>query len=111
MSTEAAVSKREAISHRLAASLLKRAAIVASCTEKPGEILRTFLSPAMEEAHARMRPWFEDVGMSVNVDASGNLRGVYASEARETSPVLLIGSHLDTVPNAGPYDGVLGVLM
>jgi allantoate deiminase len=111
MSIEAAISERAAISRRVAASLMERAATIASCTEKPGEILRAFLSPAMEQVHARMRPWFEGAGMSVNVDASGNLRGVYASEAGESSPVLLIGSHLDTVPNAGPYDGVLGVLM
>jgi allantoate deiminase len=91
--------------------VLERAATVASCTEKPGEILRTFLSPAMEEVHARMRPWFEGIGMSVNVDAAGNLRALYASEIGELSPALIIGSHLDTVPNAGAYDGVLGVLL
>jgi allantoate deiminase len=111
MSTAAAISERAAMSRRLAASLLKRAAAIACCTERLGEILRTFLSPAMEEVHAVLRPWLEGAGMSVNVDASGNLRGVYASDAGESSPVLLIGSHLDTVRNAGAYDGVLGVLM
>jgi allantoate deiminase len=65
----------------------------------------------MDEVHTRMRPWFEGADMTVNVDVSGNLRGVYASEEGEPSPVLLICSHLDTVPNAGAYDGVLGVLM
>jgi len=111
MSTETVISKREAIANRLAASVLERVATVASCTERPGEILRTFLSPAMEEVHARIRPWFERVGMSVNVDAAGNLRALYGSEAGGASPVLIIGSHLDTVPNAGAYDGVLGVVL
>lgn len=110
MSTET-ISKRGAISHGLATSVLERVATIASCTEKPGEILRTFLSPAMEEVHERMRPWLERMGMNVNVDAAGNLRAVYASDAGESSPVLIIGSHLDTVPNAGAYDGVLGVLL
>jgi len=44
------------------------------------------------------------------VDAAGNLRGVY-SGAEAEAPRLLIGSHLDTVPNAGAYDGVLGVMI
>ena len=48
--------------------------------------------------------------MSVSVDAVGNLRGVYGGSAPQ-SPRLMIGSHLDTVPNAGAYDGVLGVML
>ena len=104
-------SERAAIARKAASDLLARIEIVASCTDKPGEILRTFLSGAMEEVHRRMRPWLERAGMSVNVDSAGNLRGVYASKSGKSSPALLIGSHLDTVPNAGAYDGVLGVLM
>lgn len=46
--------------------------------------------------------------MRVSVDAAGNLRGIYSGES-VSGERLLIGSHLDTVPNAGPYDGVLGV--
>jgi allantoate deiminase len=46
----------------------------------------------------------------VTIDAAGNLRGFYpASKAK--APLLLLGSHLDTVPNAGAYDGVLGVVL
>ncbi len=48
--------------------------------------------------------------MRVRRDAAGNLIGRYTGE-RPGLPVLAIGSHLDTVPNAGKYDGVLGVLM
>jgi allantoate deiminase len=65
----------------------------------------------MEEVHKHMRPWLKDAGMQVNVDSAGNLRGLYESESGDSSPVLLIGSHLDTVPNAGAYDGILGVVM
>ena len=103
--------ERAAIARKGAADLLTRAAIIASCTDKPGEILRTFLSPAMEEVNRRIRPWCEAAGMSVNVDNIGNLRAMYASQSGAPAPVLLIGSHLDSVPNAGAYDGVMGVLI
>ena len=52
----------------------------------------------------------EPLGARVRVDAAGNLRGVYPA-ARQNAPRLLIGSHLDTVPNAGAYDGILGVVL
>ncbi len=48
--------------------------------------------------------------MSVTVDAIGNLRGAYAA-ARKDAPRLILGSHLDTVPNSGAFDGVLGVVL
>src|SRR5581483_8985964 len=50
----------------------------------------------------------EAAGMAVAVDGAGNLRGLWGGTQ---TPRLLVGSHLDTVPNAGAYDGVLGVLM
>jgi len=106
-----AESNWAAIARDGAVTLLARCAAVAECTDKPGEILRTFISPAMEEVHQRIRPWFEVAGMTVNVDRAGNLRAVYPSDSGEYAARLLIGSHLDTVPNAGAYDGVLGVLM
>jgi len=49
-------------------------------------------------------------GAEVRVDAAGNLRGLYPA-AQSNAPRLLLGSHLDTVPNAGAYDGVLGVVL
>jgi len=53
-----------------------------------------------------VREWMEAAGMHVEVDAVGNIRG------RSTDgPRLMIGSHLDTVPHAGPYDGILGVMI
>ena len=48
--------------------------------------------------------------MQVAIDSVGNLRGVYEGEAAETTR-LILASHLDTVPNAGKYDGILGVLL
>jgi allantoate deiminase len=64
----------------------------------------------MRDCHKEITRWLRAAGAEVNVDAAGNLRGFYAgSEA--SAPRLLIGSHLDTIPNAGAYDGILGVLL
>jgi allantoate deiminase len=61
----------------------------------------------MHDVHRTLREWMEEAGMEVCIDRAGNLRGLYGHGARK----LLIGSHVDTVPNAGPYDGVLGVVL
>lgn len=104
-------SVRAAIARDGARTLLARCEALAKCTDKSGEILRTFLSSAMERVHQQMRPWFEAAGMTVRTDRGGNLRALYPSAPGDDTVRLLIGSHLDTVPNAGAYDGVLGVLM
>jgi allantoate deiminase len=90
--------------------IIARCRALAACTEVPGETTRTFLSEPMRAVHALVRGWMEAAGMRVRVDAMGNLRGVYAA-AVEGAPRLLLASHLDTVPNAGAFDGILGVLL
>jgi allantoate deiminase len=64
----------------------------------------------MRECHQEITHWLEPLGVPVQIDAAGNLRGVYPA-AQPNAPRLLIGSHLDTVPNSGAYDGILGVLL
>ena len=64
----------------------------------------------MHDCHREIARWMEPLGVQVRVDAAGNIRGVYPA-AQPNAPRLLIGSHLDTVPNAGAYDGVLGVVL
>lgn len=64
----------------------------------------------MHECHRAIAQWMEQLGAQVRVDAAGNFRGVYPATESD-APRLLIGSHLDTVPNAGAYDGVLGVVL
>jgi allantoate deiminase len=83
---------------------------IAACTEVPGETTRLFLSAPMHDVHALLRGWMEAAGMTVEVDAIGNLRGRWAALTPE-APRLIIGSHLDTVPNAGGFDGILGVVL
>lgn len=68
----------------------------------------------MEECDNRVRAWMETAGMTVSLDRAGNVRGYYAASDEkfpEAVPRLIIGSHLDSVPNGGKYDGVLGVMI
>ncbi len=64
----------------------------------------------MHDCHHEIARWLEPLGVSVRIDAAGNLRGLYPG-IQAGAPRLLIGSHLDTVPNAGAYDGILGVVL
>jgi allantoate deiminase len=90
--------------------VIARCREIAACTEVPGEITRFFLNPSMHTVHALLRDWMEAAGMTVHIDAIGNLRGLWPGLAPKL-PRLLIGSHLDTVPNAGAFDGILGVIL
>jgi allantoate deiminase len=76
---------------------------------------RTFLSRPMRDVHTALAAWMARTGMSVRVDAIGNLRGVYPPASATTPltsvPRFFLGSHLDTVPIAGAFDGVLGVVL
>lgn len=90
-----------------ARKVIDRCKRLAQCTEEPGHVTRTFLSPPMREVHSLVREWMRQAGLSVSVDAAGNIRG---QRTTGTAP-FYIGSHLDTVPRAGMYDGILGVMM
>jgi allantoate deiminase len=84
--------------------------LIAAMTEEPGRITRRFLTPPMRQVHAHLRARMEALGMTVHLDAAGNLRGL-SQPAGAGSRRLLLGSHIDTVPNAGAFDGVLGVTL
>jgi allantoate deiminase len=83
---------------------------LASFSEEAGGTRRTFLSPPMHDCHREVAAWMKALGMTVSVDAVGNLRGWYPG-ASSAAPRILMGSHLDTVPNAGAFDGILGVVL
>ncbi|HEX3371002.1 MAG TPA: allantoate amidohydrolase [Candidatus Acidoferrales bacterium] len=93
-----------------AEKVIARCKRLASVTEVRGSTCRTFLSIAMRECYRVVGDWMEAAGAEVSIDAAGNLRGFYPAE-QSNAPRLLLGSHLDTVPNAGAYDGVLGVVL
>ena len=93
-----------------AEDVLARCGKLACFSETRNGICRPFLSPPMHDCHREIGAWLTAAGAEVTVDAAGNLRGLYP--ATQSGPArLMLGSHLDTVPNAGPYDGVLGVLI
>ena len=83
---------------------------LAECSEEAGCTTRTFLSPPMRDVHALLTGWMQRIGMTVTVDAAGNLRAIYPASS-DTGKRVLIGSHLDTVPQAGAFDGILGVVV
>jgi allantoate deiminase len=93
-----------------AKEVIDRCKKLAAFSESPGGTCRTFLSPPMRDCHREIARWLEPLGVEVRIDAAGNLRGFYPGE-EENSPRLLVGSHLDTVSDAGAYDGVLGVVL
>jgi allantoate deiminase len=93
-----------------AEKVLARCDLLAGMSEQPNKLTRTFLCKPMKEVHAVLGEWMRAAGMSVRLDPVGNLIGHFPA-LRENAPTFLIGSHLDTVPDAGKYDGVLGVLL
>jgi allantoate deiminase len=94
----------------LAREVVARCQTLARFSEDFGSLRRTFLSAPMRDVHREIAGWITPLGALVNVDAAGNIRAVYRA-AQPDAPVLLMGSHLDTVPNAGVYDGILGVVI
>jgi len=64
----------------------------------------------MHDCHREIASWMAPLGTEVKIDDAGNLLGFYAG-AKPSALRLLLGSHLDTVPNAGAFDGVLGVVL
>jgi allantoate deiminase len=95
----------------VAQTVVARCRTLAGYSEEPGFTTRTFLSEPMRAVHGCLRAWMESAGMIVAVDHAGNLRGYYAAATRPAAPRLYIGSHLDTVPRAGAFDGILGVVL
>ena len=88
---------------------VQRCLQLASHSEEPGWITRTYLSEPMHDVHRALSEWLAPCGCDASIDAAGNLRAVRSGCG--SAPRLIIGSHLDTVIHAGAFDGVLGVVM
>jgi allantoate deiminase len=82
---------------------------IAQMSEEPGRTTRRFLTPPVRDVHAHLRRRMESIGMAVHTDAAGNLRGLWQPPGAHGKR-LVLGSHIDTVPSAGAFDGVLGVV-
>ena len=94
-----------------AQQVMRRLNALARISEEPGRLTRTFCSDAMKRANALVASWMRAAGMTVREDAVGNLVGNYPAAASGKRRMFLLGSHLDTVRNAGKYDGPLGVAL
>lgn len=89
--------------------VIQRLDELATCSDVAGELTRLYLSPAHKAAVAKVRGWMAEAGMAVQLDAAATVVGRYEA-AVPGAPTLLLGSHIDTVRNAGKYDGNLGVV-
>ena len=92
--------------------VMQRCDALGKISEEPGKLTRTFAAPAMRRANKLVGAWMREAGLQVREDAAFNLIGrLAASDSKNpSSQALLLGSHLDTVRDAGKYDGPLGVL-
>jgi allantoate deiminase len=90
--------------------IIDRCRELARITDVPGETTRLYLSPATRDAHTLIQWWLRQAGLDSRTDDAGNLRAIRRS-AKEDAPTLVLFSHIDTVPNAGAFDGPLGVLL
>jgi allantoate deiminase len=89
--------------------ILQRCEMLARHSELPGGLTRVFLSPEARAAGELVLGWMREAGMQARLDAIGNAVGRYEG-GRPGLPCLMLGSHLDTVRDAGRYDGMLGVV-
>ncbi|MCR2816270.1 allantoate amidohydrolase [Microbacterium jiangjiandongii] len=95
--------------------VMARCEELARVTSAPGRIERVYLSPEHARVNRLAAEWMRELGMTTRQDAAGNqigrLEAATGAIPDRDAPALLIGSHLDTVPDAGRYDGIVGVLM
>ena len=83
---------------------------LAECSEDPGELTRRYLTPEHAQAAEIVMKRMREAGMSAWLDAVGNVVGRFPGR-RPGARRLILGSHLDTVRNAGKFDGALGVML
>ena len=83
---------------------------LAECSEDPAELTRRYLTPEHARAAELVMRRMREAGMDARLDAVGNVVGHFPGR-RPGARRLILGSHLDTVRNAGKYDGALGVML
>lgn len=89
--------------------LMDRLEALARFSDDPDGLTRLYLSPSHKRAVDALAGWMREAGFAVRLDAVGTLIGRYEGTTAG-APALLVGSHIDTVRQAGKYDGALGVL-
>lgn len=104
--------------------VMERCDLLATFSEEAGRITRRFASAPMHQVHDALKGWLSAAGLAMEIDEMGNLIGRREATPQITAPAdqnaegtparpktLLLGSHLDTVRDAGRYDGILGVMV
>ncbi|TNC07801.1 allantoate amidohydrolase [Methylobacterium terricola] len=94
----------------LGAGVMARLDALARASAEPDALTRLYLTPAHDAAGRQVTGWMEEAGMAVRRDAAATVIGRYEA-AFPGAPTLLLGSHIDTVRDAGRYDGNLGVVV
>ena len=93
-----------------AEQIMQRIQLLAAISEEADVVTRTFGTPAFLDGRALVQSWLEAAGLPTRVDSIGNLRARLVS-ANPQAKTFVLASHIDTVVNAGKFDGPLGVLM
>jgi allantoate deiminase len=93
----------------LGAEIVRRINALGAISETPGQLTRIFLTPEHRAAADLLLQWMKEDGMAAHLDAIGNVCGRYEGE-RPGLPCLMLGSHYDTVRDAGKWDGPLGLI-
>ena len=83
---------------------------LAAITAEPGKLTRIYLSREHKRAAEVVGDWMRHVGLTVRMDAAGSMHGLLPAKDGRTTPRVLVGSHIDTVVDAGRFDGNLGVI-
>jgi allantoate deiminase len=93
----------------LGEDVVRRINALAAISETPGQLTRIFLTSEHRAAADLLLQWMKAAGMAAHLDAIGNVCGRYEGE-RPGLPCLMLGSHYDTVRDAGKWDGPLGLI-
>ncbi len=93
----------------LGRDIVRRIEALSAISETPDQLTRIFLSPEHRAAADLLLSWMRDAGMEAHLDAIGNVCGRYEGE-KAGLPCLMLGSHYDTVRDAGKWDGPLGLV-
>jgi hydantoinase/carbamoylase family amidase len=94
---------------RFGTELMRQADVLAQFSEDAPRLTRTYLSAEHKRAGEHLIGLMRSAGMTAGFDALGNIVGRYAA-ADPDAPLVMTGSHQDSVRNAGKYDGVFGIL-
>ena len=103
------MAKARADERSLGEEIIRRIETLGEISETPGHLIRIFLTPEHRAAADLLLSWMQDAGMAAHIDAIGNVCGRYEGE-RPGLRCLMLGSHYDTVRDAGKWDGPLGLI-